>query len=261
MEQKGVKGRVYICGAGPGDKGLITVRAMELVKTCDVILYDRLVGQGIVDQFPKSAEKVYVGRAVGDPTTHQKRTNELMVRYAKKGKSVLRLKGGDPFIFGRGAEEAEYLLKRGIDFEIIPGITSAIASAAYAGIPLTHRQHSSSVAIVTGHEGEDNKASSPVDWKKLPGAVDTIVVLMGIGQLEQISGDLMKGGMKKNMPAAIVESGTTDRQRVVTGTVGTIARVAAKNNIRPPAIVIIGKVTSLHGKIGWFKGGKGARPA
>lgn len=253
-----MKGKVYICGAGPGDLGLMTVRAMELVKTCDVILYDRLVGQGIVDQFPANAEKVYVGRAVGDPMTHQKRTNELMARYAKKGKSVLRLKGGDPFIFGRGAEEAEYLREMGIEFEIIPGITSAIASPAYAGIPLTHRQHSSSVAIVTGHEGEDNKGSSPVDWKKLPDAVDTIVILMGIGQLEQISRDLMKGGMKKNTQAAIVESGTTEKQRVITGTIGTIARVAAKNNVRPPAIVVIGKVASLHGKIGWFRR---ARPA
>lgn len=253
-----MKGKVYICGAGPGDLGLMTVRAMELVKTCDVILYDRLVGQGIVDQFPAGAEKVYVGRAVGDPMTHQKRTNELMARYAKKGKSVLRLKGGDPFIFGRGAEEAEYLREMGIEFEIIPGITSAIASPAYAGIPLTHRQHSSSVAIVTGHEGEDNKGSSPVDWKKLPDAVDTIVILMGIGQLEQISRDLMKGGMKKNTQAAIVESGTTEKQRVITGTIGTIARVAAKNNVRPPAIVVIGKVASLHGKIGWFRR---ARPA
>ena len=253
-----MKGKVYICGAGPGDLGLMTVRAMELVKTCDVILYDRLVGQGVVDRFPANAEKVYVGRAVGDPTTHQKRTNELMARYAKKGKSVLRLKGGDPFIFGRGAEEAEYLREMGIEFEIIPGITSAIASPAYAGIPLTHRQHSSSVAIVTGHEGEDNKWSLPVDWKKLPAAVDTIVILMGIGQLEQISRDLMKGGMKKNTQAAIVESGTTEKPRVITGTVGTIARVAAKNNVRPPAIVVIGKVASLHGKIGWFRRARSA---
>ncbi|MEO9294964.1 MAG: uroporphyrinogen-III C-methyltransferase [Nitrososphaera sp.] len=263
-----MKGKVYICGAGPGDSGLMTVRAMELVRTCDVILYDRLVGQGIVDQFPASAEKVYVGRAVGDPTTHQKRTNELMARYAKKGKTVLRLKGGDPFIFGRGAEEAEYLLERGIEFEIIPGITSAIASPAYAGIPLTHRQHSSSVAIVTGHEGEDNnKGSAPVDWKKLPCAVDTIVVLMGIGQIEQISRSLIKSGMKKNTPAAIIESGTTEKQRVIAGTVATIARMAAKKGVRPPAVIVVGKVASLHNKIGWFKGGKGgkggkgARPA
>ena len=250
-------GKVYICGAGPGDARLMTVRAMELVRSCDVILYDRLVGQGIVDQMPARAEKVYVGRAVGDPTTHQKRTNELMVLYAKKNKSVLRLKGGDPFIYGRGAEEAEYLLEHGIEFEIVPGITSAIASPAYAGIPLTHRRHSSSVAIVTGHEGEDsNKGETSVNWKKLPGAVDTIVVLMGIGQLEQISRDLIKGGMKKTTKVAIVESGTTDRQRVVTGTLAGVARLAAKNNVRPPAIVVIGKVASLHEKIGWFKGGK-----
>jgi uroporphyrin-III C-methyltransferase len=256
-----MRGKVYICGAGPGDPGLMTVRAMELVRTCDVILYDRLVGQSIVDQFPAGAEKVYVGRAVGDPTTHQKRTNELMARYAKKGKTVLRLKGGDPFIFGRGAEEAEYLLERGVEFEIIPGITSAIASPAYAGIPLTHRQHSSSVAIVTGHEGEDNnnRGGARVNWKKLPGAVDTIVVLMGIGQIEQISGDLIKGGMKKSTPAAIVESGTTEKQRVIAGTVATIARLAAKNGVRPPAIIVIGRVASLHGKIGWFRGGVSAR--
>ncbi|MGI0021039.1 MAG: uroporphyrinogen-III C-methyltransferase, partial [Nitrososphaera sp.] len=245
---------------GPGDAGLMTVRAMELVRSCDVILYDRLVGQGIVDQMPAGTEKVYVGRAVGDPTTHQKRTNELMVQHAKKGKSVLRLKGGDPFIYGRGAEEAEYLLEHGIEFEIVPGITSAIASPAYAGIPLTHRQHSSSVAIVTGHEGEDNKGETSVNWKKLPGAVDTIVVLMGIGQLEQISRDLIKGGMKKTTKVAIVESGTTDRQRVVTGTLAGAARLAARNNVRPPAIVVIGKVASLHEKIGWFKGGKSSGP-
>lgn len=261
-------GKVYICGAGPGDPKLMTVRAMELLKSCDVVLYDRLVGQEIVDQIPESAEKVYVGRAVGDPTTHQKRTNELMVRHAKKKKSVLRLKGGDPFIFGRGAEEAEYLLERGVQFEIIPGITSAIAGPAYAGIPLTHRRYSSAVAIATGHEGVDNKGEVSVDWKRLPGAVDTVVVLMGIGQLEQISKDLIKGGMKKNTKIAIIENGTTAKQRVVMGTLATAARVAAKSEIKPPAIVVIGKVASLHKKIAWFGGrgeeeggsGKGAKP-
>lgn len=248
-------GTVYICGAGPGDPGLMTVRAAELLKSCDVVLYDRLVGQEIIDQIPASAHKVYVGRAVGDPTTHQRRTNELMVQYAKKeGKSVLRLKGGDPFIFGRGAEEAEYLAERGVPFEIVPGITSAIAGPAYAGIPLTHRRHSPSVAIVTGREGasEDNKGEAAVNWKKLPGAVDTIVVLMGIGQLEQISSDLMKGGMKGTTRVAIIENGTTEKQRVVTGTLATAARVAAKNGIRPPAIVVIGSVAALHRKIAWF---------
>lgn len=253
-------GIVYICGAGPGDPKLMTVRAMELLKSCDVILYDRLVGQEIIGQIPKSAEKVYVGRAVGDPTTHQKRTNELMVKYAKKGKSVLRLKGGDPFIFGRGAEEAEYLLERSVPFEIIPGITSAIAGPAYAGIPLTHRRHSSAVAIATGHEGVDNKGDVSVDWKKLAGAVDTVVVMMGIGQLEQISRDLMKGGMKGSTKIAIIENGTTEKQRVVMGTLGTAARVAQKSVIRPPAIVVVGRVASLHEKIAWFGGGRGAKP-
>lgn len=271
MKTRTTTGKVYICGAGPGDPKLMTVRAMELLKSCDVILYDRLVGQEIVGQVPAGAEKVYVGRAVGDPTTHQKRTNELMVKHARRGKSVLRLKGGDPFIFGRGAEEAEYLLERGVQFEIIPGITSAIAGPAYAGIPLTHRRYSSSVAIATGHEGVDNKGSgggTSVDWKKLPGAVDTVVIMMGIGQLGEIAGDLIKGGMKKSTKIAIIENGTTARQRVIMGTLATAARVAGKNGIRPPAIIVAGNVASLHEKIAWFgkkEGigggqGKGARP-
>lgn len=266
-------GKVYICGAGPGDPKLMTVRAMELLKSCDVILYDRLVGQEIVDKVPAGAEKVYVGRAVGDPTTHQRRTNELMARHARKGKSVLRLKGGDPFIFGRGAEEAEYLLERGVQFEIVPGITSAIAGPAYAGIPLTHRRYSSAVAIATGHEGMDNKGNDDVtvvDWKRLPGAVDTVVIMMGIGQLEQIARDLIKGGMKKNTRIAIIENGTTAKQRVVMGTLATAAETARKEEVKPPAIVVAGRVASLHEKIAWFgkkeeeaKGGgrgKGAKP-
>lgn len=243
-------GKVFICGAGPGDPKLITLRAMDLLKSCDVVLYDRLVGKEIIDRIPEGAEKVYVGRRVGDPTTHQDYTNKLMAKYAKKGKSVLRLKGGDPFIFGRGAEEAEYLIERGIEFEIVPGITSAIASPAYAGIPLTHRRHSSSVAIVTGHEGAE-KDELVIKWDRLAGAVDTIVVLMGIGQLEQISHDLIKAGMKKSTRVAIVESGTTDKQRVVRGTLGTIAGVTKKAEVRPPAVIVIGKVAGLD-KLEWF---------
>lgn len=261
MEQEGMKGIVYICGAGPGDPKLMTVRAMELLKKCDIILYDRLVGDKIIGQIPTRAEKVYVGRAVGDPTTHQRRTNEMMAKYAKDGKNVLRLKGGDPFIFGRGAEEAEYLLKRGIRFEIVPGITSAIASPAYAGIPLTHRRYSPSVAIVTGHEGIDDKGEASVNWKKLPAAVNTIVVMMGIGQLEQISRDLIKGGMKPRTKVAIIENGTTDKQRVFAATLVTAAETAKKNGIRPPAIIVIGNITSLHDRIAWFKGGRDAKPA
>jgi uroporphyrin-III C-methyltransferase len=245
------KGRVFICGAGPGDPRLITLRAMELLKTCDVVLYDRLVGKEIIDQIPAGTEKVYVGRTVGDPTTHQDRINELMVKYAKNGKNVLRLKGGDPFIFGRGAEEAEHLLRHGIKFEIVPGITSAIASPAYAGIPLTHRRYSSSVAIVTGHEGAE-KDELAVRWDRLAGAVDTIVVLMGIGQLEQISRNLVKAGMKKSTQVAIIASGTTDKQRVVRGTLGTIVGAVRKADIKPPAIIVIGMVAGL-GDLEWFR--------
>jgi uroporphyrin-III C-methyltransferase len=245
------KGKVFICGAGPGDPKLLTLRAMELLKTCDIILYDRLVGKEIVDQIPAGVEKVYVGRAAGDPTTHQDRTNELMVKYAKKGKNVLRLKGGDPFIFGRGAEEAEYLISRGIKFEIVPGITSAIASPAYAGVPLTHRRYSSSVAIVTGHEGAE-KDELAVRWERLAGAVDTIVVLMGIGQLAQISRDLAKAGMKKSTRVAIIANGTTDRQRVVRGTLSTIAGAARKADIKPPAVIVIGRVAGLD-SLEWFR--------
>lgn len=245
------KGKVFICGAGPGDPKLITLRGMELLKTCDVVLYDRLVGTEIVDQVPAGTEKVYVGRTVGQPTTHQDRTNELMVRYAKNGKNVMRLKGGDPFIFGRGAEEAEYLIKHGIKFEIVPGITSAIASPAYAGIPLTHRRYSSSVAIVTGHEDAE-KDELVVKWDKLAGAVDTIVILMGIGQVDQISRDLLDAGMKKNTKVAIVASGTTDKQRIVRGTLATIASIAKKADVKPPAVIVIGKVAGLD-NLEWFK--------
>ena len=245
------KGKVFICGGGPGDPKLITVRAMELLKSCDVVLYDRLVGKEIIDQIPAGTEKVYVGRTVGQPTTHQDRTNELMVKYAEKGKNVMRLKGGDPFIFGRGAEEAEYLIKRGIEFEIVPGITSAIASPAYAGIPLTHRRYSSSVAIVTGHEDAE-KDELVVKWDKLAGAVDTIVVLMGIGKVDQISRELMNAGMKKGTKIAIVASGTTDKQRTVRGTLATIVSVAKKAGVRPPAVIVIGKVAGLN-NLEWFK--------
>ncbi len=246
-----MKGRVFICGAGPGDPGLATVRAMQLVKSCDVVLYDRLVGKEIVDQIPEGTEKVYVGRSVGDPTTHQQRTNRLMVKYARQGKLVLRLKGGDPFIFGRGAEEAEYLRKNGIGFEIVPGITSAIASPAYAGVPLTHRRLSSSVAIVTGHEGAE-KDELVVKWDRLAGSVDTIVVMMGIGQLEQITRDLVEAGMKRNTKVAIIQSGTTEKQRVVRGTLGTIVRAARTARVGPPAVIVIGAVASLK-DLSWFK--------
>ncbi|MGC1927796.1 MAG: uroporphyrinogen-III C-methyltransferase [Candidatus Nitrosopolaris sp.] len=243
--------KVFICGAGPGDPGLITVKAMELLKNCDVVFYDRLVSKEIIDQIPSKSERIFVGRSVGDAATHQDHTNKLMVAHANKGRRVLRLKGGDPFIFGRGAEEAEYLFKHNVKFEIVPGITSAIGSAAYAGIPLTHRRFSSSVAIVTGHE-DPSKNEPSVNWGDLALAVDTLVILMGIEQLSQISCILINSGMKKSTEVAIIENGTTKKQREIIGNLGNIVRKAQSAKIEPPAIIIIGKVVSLQKKLAWL---------
>jgi uroporphyrin-III C-methyltransferase len=245
------KGKVFICGAGPGDPKLITIRAMEVLNNCDVVLYDRLVCKDLIDQIPVASEKIYVGRSVGDSATHQDITNDLMVGRAKDGKRVVRLKGGDPFIFGRGAEEAEYLYKHNIEFEIIPGITSAIGSAAYAGIPLTHRRFASSVAIVTGHE-DPKKRESTVKWDKLAKTVNTIVILMGVEKLEYISHKLIKAGMSKESDVAIIENGTTKKQRTVKGNLSNIVEKAKEKEMKSPAIIIIGKVVSLQEKLAWF---------
>jgi uroporphyrin-III C-methyltransferase len=245
------KGKVFICGAGPGDPKLITIRAIEALNNCDVVLYDRLVCKEIIDQIPVKSEKIYVGRSVGDSTTHQDITNDLMVKYAKRGKRVVRLKGGDPFIFGRGAEEAEFLFKHNIQFEIIPGITSAIGSAAYAGIPLTHRRFASSIAIVTGHE-DPKKRESTVKWDTLAKTVNTIVILMGVEKLEYISHKLIKAGMSKESDVAIIENGTTKKQRIVKGNLSNIVEKAQEKEMKSPAIIIIGKVVSLQEKLAWF---------
>ncbi|MFL6318079.1 MAG: uroporphyrinogen-III C-methyltransferase [Nitrososphaeraceae archaeon] len=245
------KGKVFICGAGPGDPKLITIRAIEALNNCDVVLYDRLVCKEIIDQIPVKSEKIYVGRSVGDSTTHQDITNDLMVKYAKSGKRVVRLKGGDPFIFGRGAEEAEFLFKHNIQFEIIPGITSAIGSAAYAGIPLTHRRFASSIAIVTGHE-DPKKRESTVKWDTLAKTVNTIVILMGVEKLEYISHKLIKAGMSKESDVAIIENGTTKKQRIVKGNLSNIVEKAQEKEMKSPAIIIIGKVVSLQEKLAWF---------
>jgi uroporphyrin-III C-methyltransferase len=244
-------GKVFLCGVGPGDPKLITVKAMELLKDCDVVLYDRLISKDIINQIPAQAEKIYVGKKVGDPTSHQDYTNIQMVRLAKEGKKVLRLKGGDPFIFGRGGEEAEFLFQNGVQFEIIPGISSAIGAAAYAGIPLTHRHYASSLTIVTGHE-DGNKAESIVKWDRLANAADTIVILMGIESLERICYSLINAGMSTKTEIAIIESATLKTQRVISGNLMNILRKAEDSRIKPPAIIIIGKVVTLCKKLAWF---------
>ena len=245
-----MKGKVYLVGAGPGDPKLITLRAVELLKMADVVLYDRLVSKKILAMVPKKAKKVYVGRDVGDDYLHQESTNDLMVKYAKTNKNIVRLKGGDPIIFGRGGEEAEYLKKKKIKFEIIPGITSGIGSATYAGIPLTHRNFASSVVFVTGHE-DLQKSEEKVRWKKLAKSVDTIVIMMGLSRIGIICKQLIEGGMNKKTPVAVIQEGTTPQQKMITGNLSNISKLVTQKKIRPPSIIIIGKVVNLSKTIGW----------
>ena len=243
-------GKVYLVGAGPGDSKLITLRAVELIKKSDVVLYDRLVSKKILAMIPKKAKKVYVGRAVGDDYRHQESTNDLMVMYAKTKKNVVRLKGGDPIIFGRGGEEAEHLKKHKIKFEIIPGITSGIGSATYSGIPLTHRKLASSVVFVTGHE-DQLKSTEKVKWKKLANSVDTIVIMMGLSRIGIICKQLILGGLDKTTPVAVIQNGTTTKQKMITGNVSNISKLVTQKKIKPPSIIIIGKVVNLSKTIGW----------
>jgi uroporphyrin-III C-methyltransferase len=244
-------GIVYICGAGPGDPKLLTLRALDLIKQSEVILYDRLVGDEIIDLFPNDAEKIYVGRNVGDPTTHQDKTNQFMLKYAKMGRKVLRLKGGDPFIFGRGGEEAEILKENNIPFEIIPGITSGIGAAIYSGIPLTHRKYGSTVAFVTGHEDPDKKTPE-VRWEKLLQAVDTVVIYMGTEKLNIIIEKINTGNNNAKTPVAIIQNGTLKNQKIINGTLEDIVEIARKSKVKPPAIVIIGNIVKLNETINWF---------
>ena len=243
-------GKVFLVGAGPGDHKLITMRAVELLHNADVVLYDRLVSKKIISLIPKKAERVYVGRAVGDDTSHQNTTNDLMVKYAKSKKNIVRLKGGDPIIFGRGGEEAEFLKSHGIKYEIVPGITSGIGSATYAGIPLTHRKYASSVVFVTGHEDPDKKTES-VKWKRLAKSVDTIVIMMGLSRIDVICKQLISGGLDKKTPVAVIQNGTTTKQKMITGNVSNIAKLVKEHNLVPPTNIIIGRVVDLSKSIGW----------
>ena len=247
-----MKSKVFIVGAGPGDPKLITLKAVEVIKSADAVLYDRLVSKKIIGMIPKKAEKVYVGRDVGNDYKHQNKTNELMLRYAKRNKNVVRLKGGDPFIFGRGGEEAEFLKRHKIKYEIVPGITSGIGSAEYSGIPLTHRDHASSVVFVTGHE-DAKKTKQTVNWKKLAKAVDTIVIMMGLSRLEIICEKLISGGLEKKTPVAVIQNGTTTEHRMIKGNLLNISKRVEQARVKPPSIIIIGKVVDLSDKIGWRK--------
>ncbi|MEA1865873.1 MAG: uroporphyrinogen-III C-methyltransferase [Euryarchaeota archaeon] len=237
-------GTVYLVGSGPGDPELMTVAALHLVKEADVIVYDQLPGPAILASLPDFAERIDVGKYAGDHTLSQEEINRLLIDYASQGKIVVRLKGGDPYLFGRGGEEAIELRKAGIPFEVVPGITSAIAVPAYAGIPVTHRDHASILTVITGHE--QKKGESMVDWGWLAQSKGTIVVLMGVTTLGEYIPKLMRHGMGKETPVAIIERGTREDQVVTTGTLDTIVGIARERGVKAPAIVVIGDVVRLR---------------
>ena len=245
-------GKVYLVGAGPGDPRLLTLRGLELLKKADVVIYDRLISKSILKFIPTRTRKIFVGKSPGKHQFHQESINRLMMTEASKGNTVVRLKGGDPFIFGRGGEEAQALCKTSISFEFVPGVPSASAVPAYAGIPLTHRDYSSSVAIATGHEGH-GKEGRPVNWEMIAKSVDTLVILMGVSSLSSIISDVIRGGRREDTPVAIIENGMTRSQRVTVGTLRDIVTKARKVRVRSPAVVVIGEVVNLRGELAWLK--------
>jgi uroporphyrinogen III methyltransferase / synthase len=245
------KGKVYIIGAGPGDPGLFTIKGLRCLKEADVIIYDHLVNVEIIHQAKKSARLIYAGKKGGEHTFPQDEINRLLLHEAKQGNVVARVKGGDPFIFGRGGEEAEILAQSGIPFEVVPGVTSAAAVPAYAGIPLTHRGHTSTVAFVTGHE-DATKEESDIDWGSLAG-IGTVVFLMGVKNLGRITAKLMVHGKHADTPAALIRWGTTEDQETMTGTISDIAGKAEGKHFSPPAILVVGGVVDLRSVLNWYE--------
>ena len=244
-------GMVYLVGAGPGDPGLISVKACDCLRRADVVVYDRLADERILAYAPKDAEYIYVGKASSNHAMKQGDINQLLADKAKEGKCVVRLKGGDPFVFGRGGEEALLLEENGLPFEIVPGITSAISVPAYAGIPVTHRGIATSFAVITGHE-DPTKGGSNMRWDKLSTGVDTLVFLMGVANLPHITKELMANGRPADTPAAVVRWGTKPEQSTLVTTVGKAAEDVEKAGLKPPAIFIVGDVVGLREKLRWF---------
>ncbi len=242
-------GKVFLVGAGPGDPDLITVKGVKAIEQADVVLYDRLVNQTLLDYASSEAKLVYCGKHPNHHSLPQEEINDLLVDLAQNGNTVTRLKGGDPFIFGRGGEEAEQLAAANIQFEIVPGITSGVAAPAYAGIPVTHRDYSSSVAFVTGVIKDDVDADDY--WRSLVHGPDTLCIYMGVKKLPDICTMLLKHGKKEDTPVALVHYGTTDNQQTVTGTLTDIVERA--EGIKNPAMIIVGEVVKLRDKISWFE--------
>ncbi|WP_292389006.1 uroporphyrinogen-III C-methyltransferase [Methanosarcina sp. UBA5] len=247
-------GKVYLVGSGPGDPELLTLKARRLIDSAEIIIYDQLPGKAILDSMPTSAEKIDVGKYAGNHTMTQAEINKVLVQKAKEGKTVVRLKGGDPYVFGRGGEEAEVLVAEGIEFEVVPGITSAIAVPAYAGIPVTHRESTSMVTFITGHE-DPTKEESGLDWDTLAKFGGTIVILMGVKMLGRNAEELMKHGKAPDTPVAVIERGTRADQRVTVGTLANIAELAKERGVKAPAITVVGDVVRLHEILGEQRAG------
>ncbi|MBC7084928.1 MAG: uroporphyrinogen-III C-methyltransferase [Methanomethylovorans sp.] len=242
-------GKVYLVGSGPGDPELLTLKARRLIDNADVVIYDQLPGEAIIASIPKKAEKIDAGKYAGDHTLSQNSINKLMIEKAKEGKTVVRLKGGDPYVFGRGGEEAQELIRAGINFEVVPGITSAISAPAYAGIPVTHREYASMVTFITGHE-DPTKNESGIDWEILAKFPGTIVIFMGVKMLENNVNELIKHGKDPSTPVALIERGTRPDQRVTIGTLENIVSLKNERKVKAPAITIIGNVVKLHDELG-----------
>jgi uroporphyrinogen III methyltransferase/synthase len=245
------KGCVFLIGAGPGDPGLITVKGLEALQQAEIVVYDYLANAELLKEARPEAELIYVGKKAGQHTLSQEGINRLLVEKAQAGKMVARLKGGDPFVFGRGGEEAMVLAAAGVPFEVIPGVTSAVAAPAYAGIPVTQRGLASSFAVITGHE-DPTKAESAIDWEYLARGVDTLIFLMGVGNLPEIVARLMEYGRSPETPAALVRWGTTPRQETVVGTLIDIAEKAKAAGLRPPAVAVVGQVVNLQEYLRWY---------
>ncbi|ROS04554.1 uroporphyrin-III C-methyltransferase/precorrin-2 dehydrogenase/sirohydrochlorin ferrochelatase [Sinobacterium caligoides] len=248
-EDEAVVGEVFLVGAGPGDPDLLTFKALRLMQKADVVLYDRLVSDEVVELCRKDAEYVYVGKARSEHSVPQLEINELLVKYAQEGRKVLRLKGGDPFIFGRGGEEIERLAELGIPFQVVPGITAAAGCASYSGIPLTHRDYSQSVSLVTGHLKNN---TTDLNWEKLSFSDQTVVFYMGLTGLPVICQQLIAHGRAATTPIALIQQGTTRHHRVLTGTLETINAIVAAEKVRAPTLIIVGEVVNLHDKLNWF---------
>ena len=242
-------GRVFLVGAGPGDPELLTLRAVRLLERADVVVYDHLVSSAVLDFVAPQTQRIYAGKRRNEHTMRQEQINGLLVKLAREGKQVVRLKGGDPFIFGRGGEELQTLAAHGIAFEVVPGVTAASGVSSYAGIPLTHRDHAQSCLFVTGHLKD---GTADIDWHSLVRPCQTVVIYMGLGGLPEICGQMIQHGAAPTLPVAVVQDGSIATQRVVTGTLANIPVRDAEAGVRSPGLTIIGEVVKLHNTLDWF---------